>query len=142
MELLLGIFMKNKNPSNSYIENSSRSDRNLEAIFPGKVINLSNKPLWVVETETGSAIAHKLEAQFQSPDNIDCDGVKTISGELISGHASWWKLRDSCTVKIIEQSGNLMIDCKCKLPLISCSPVAENEFGNVTFSSTQWGVPI
>jgi hypothetical protein len=109
-----------------------------QKLFAGKVRNHSRtKALWVVETDTGSAIAHKLSPGRQSPDGVDADGVKAIDGTLISGHGSWWKVRDINTADINDDGAALSINC------LTCSKVGENEFGVVTFDSTEgWGEPL
>jgi hypothetical protein len=103
----------------------------------GQVKNRSDKVLWVVETDTGSAIAHKLAANRQSPSSIDADGFKAVDGTTIDGHTSWVKLTDISTADVSNSGQELNRGC------IACISVDDNEFGNITFSNTDgWGEPI
>ena len=105
----------------------------------GSVINYSSKWLWVVETDSGSAVAHKLAPLHRSPRNVDADGVKAVDGTKISRHSSWWKFR-VFEVEIKDDAPDLKI-IRCIYP--ACKTVEENEFGTVRYdNSTEWGVPL
>lgn len=105
----------------------------------GSVVNISSKTLWVVETDTGSAIAHKLAPNRKSPSTVDADGVKAVDGTPISGlikddHMSWWKVTGVSNANITDANGKLHNDC------LACFPVEENEFGPVVFKNEDgWG---
>ena len=103
----------------------------------GQVKNGSSKELWVVETDSGSAVAHKLDSGRQSPEDIDADGFKAVDGTLIDGHDSWIKINNFSTADVTNNDSQLSRGC------ILCANVEENEFGNVTFDqSSGWGDPI
>lgn len=103
----------------------------------GKVINRSSKILWVVETDTGRAIAHKLYPNKQSPRGVDADGVRPVEDIPISGHKSWWKVIDISTAEIENSSTGLVIDC------LTCRKVENNEFGDIQYDQNEnWGESI
>jgi hypothetical protein len=103
----------------------------------GQVKNHSSKTLWVVETDTGPAIAHKLFPGMESPGTVDADGFRAVDGTLVDGHGSWVKINDFSTADVSNNAAELSRGC------ILCGNVQDNEFGNVTFDqSTEWGVPI
>jgi hypothetical protein len=66
----------------------------------GKVKNHSSVVLWVVETDTGKAIAHILGPHRKSPENTDADGFKRADGKPIYNHSSWWKIYSGTTADI------------------------------------------
>jgi hypothetical protein len=103
----------------------------------GKVINRSSKVLWVVETDTGRASAHKLYPGKKSPRGVDADGVRSVDDFPISGHISWWKVIDISTAEIENGNSELIIDC------LTCRKVDKNEFGDIQYDqSDNWGEPI
>lgn len=103
----------------------------------GQVKNHSAKDLWVVETDSGPAIAHKLEPGRQSPSSVDADGFKSIDGTAIDGHTSWVKILNWSTADVANEGQQLTRGC------ILCSSVGENQFGQVTYDqSSNWGEPI
>ena len=103
----------------------------------GQVKNHSSKTLWVVETDTGPAIAHKLAAGWQSTSSVDADGFRAVDGMPIDGHTSWVKLIDLSTADVTDSRGQLARGC------ILCSSVGDNEFGAVTNNNADgWGEPI
>lgn len=104
----------------------------------GQVKNHSkSKSLWVVETNTGHAIAHKLAPQRKSPNSIDADGMKAVDGTPISGHRSWWKIVNFSTADVEDDGNALTAGC------ILCIRVEEKEFGNITYDeSLRWGEPL
>jgi hypothetical protein len=103
----------------------------------GQVKNHSSKMLWVVETDSGQAIAHKLAPDLQSPGSVDADGFKAGDGTPIDGHTSWVKIRDFSTADVKDSRSQLERGC------FFCEDVEENEFGNVTFDDADaWGEPI
>jgi hypothetical protein len=102
----------------------------------GQVKNHSSRTLWVVETDSGSAIAHKLAGGRQSVGSVDADGFRAIDGTPVDGHTSWVKLVDLSTADVADQGRELTRGC------VLCRNVGDNEFGNVTFdNSTGWGEP-
>lgn len=103
----------------------------------GQVKNHSSKTLWVVETDSGRAIAHKLGPNRQSSRSVDADGFKAVDGTLIDGHGSWVKLVDLSTADVADQGSALTRGC------ILCTNVNDNEFGDVTYDgSSGWGEPL
>ncbi len=68
----------------------------------GHVKNFSSKSIWVLETDSGSAIAHLLKPMFKSPPSVDADAYKREDGKPIEGHKSWWKIYDS-NAEIFDQ---------------------------------------
>lgn len=109
----------------------------------GQVRNYSSKDLWVVETDSGSAIAHKLSPGRQSPASVDTDGVKSIDGTPIDGHNSWWKIEldggGGLIFSDVQNSGSeLKLSCGG-----FCTKQQDGEFGNVAFDNTDnWGTAI
>jgi hypothetical protein len=103
----------------------------------GTVINRSSKVLWVVETDTGRAIAHKLFPNKRSPRRVDADGVRAADQSPISGHGSWWKVLDISTAEIENGSDGTILDC------LTCRKVNDNEFGDIQYDqSDNWGESI
>ncbi len=103
----------------------------------GQVKNGSSRVLWVVETDTGPAIAHKLLPGRKSPSSVDADGFKAVDGTSIDGHTSWVKIRDLSTADVADSGRQLTRGC------ILCFNVGENEFGQVRFDQADgWGEPM
>ncbi len=104
----------------------------------GQVKNHSNnKTLWVVETDTGPAIAHKLGPRRKSPEAVDADGMRAVDGTPISGHTSWWKIIDLSTADVEDDGNQLKAGC------ILCTKVGDDEFGQITYEpSDGWGDPL
>jgi len=103
----------------------------------GSVRNHSSRTLWVVETDTGTAVAHLLEPSQQSPSSVDADGFKAVDGTPIDGHTSWVKIRDISTADVRDSGTELTRGC------MVCSSVTEFEFGTVRFDrSPGWGRPL
>lgn len=80
----------------------------------GSVCNHSSKTLWVVETDSGPAKAHKLGPNMKSPSNIDADGIKTVDGTSINGHTSWWKIRSIANADVYDDSPNNQLIIKSR----------------------------
>src|SRR5262245_23223032 len=85
----------------------------------GTITNRSTEVLWVVETDSGPAIAHKLAPGRRSPSSVDADGVRTVSGKKITAHpsdlgtSSWWKITSVETATVTDGSSPhlfIMID--------------------------------
>jgi hypothetical protein len=104
----------------------------------GAVINYSSKTLWVVNTDSGQAIAHKLATMRRSPKGCDADGFKAVDGTPVNGHTSWVKVTDISTAGVSDgPNGELTRGC------IACYNVDENEFGAVTYMAAEgWGEPL
>lgn len=103
----------------------------------GQVKNHSSKELWVVETDSGPAIAHKLLPGRQSPSRIDADGFRAVDGTPIDGHSTWVKIYDYSTADVRDEDDELTRGC------ILCRNVGEDEFGDVRFDdSPGWGEPV
>ncbi|MBW4489959.1 MAG: hypothetical protein KME12_19425 [Trichocoleus desertorum ATA4-8-CV12] len=102
----------------------------------GIVYNRSSRDVFVVGTDTGSAIAHVLGPGRRSPDNVDIDGVRGRYNQ-ISGWDSWWKIPDPNLPDILDDGGNLKIVCS------ACFRVGDNQFGNITYNyDSGWGLSI
>jgi hypothetical protein len=102
----------------------------------GRVKNYSSKTLWVVETDSGKAIAHRLAPNRQSPAGVDADGFKAVDGTPIDGHTSWIKVTDLSTADVEFKNGEL--DAGCWWPF--CRKVEDDEFGVVAYDYGQgWG---
>ncbi|MGK5090450.1 DUF3892 domain-containing protein [Deltaproteobacteria bacterium TL4] len=87
----------------------------LKRYLKGMVRNHSSKTLWVVETDTGNPIAHKLGSKRKSPKHIDADGFKRFDKKLIDGHSYWWKIYSFSTADIFDWGeGLLTIGIKVK----------------------------
>lgn len=100
----------------------------------GRVRNHSSRTLWIVETDTGSAIAHKLAPGYQSPSSVDADGFRAIDGTPVDGHSSWVKITNLSTADVSDHGSQLTRGC------IVCWNVQDNEFSNVTFDpASGWG---
>jgi hypothetical protein len=104
----------------------------------GQVKNHSSKTLWVVENDSGPAVAHKLAPKKKSPSGTDADGFKAVDGTPVDGHRSWVKIIDLSTADVADKSdGTLARGCYL------CKDVQENEFGPVRYDSAEgWGEPL
>lgn len=108
----------------------------------GRIKNKSKKTVWVVEntsTKGKFAKAHKLGPNRKTPEGIDADAVKAITG-TISGYTGWWKINDLVWATIEGEGGLLKIDA---FPSMGSRKVKENEFGTITYDhSLGWGTAI
>ena len=103
----------------------------------GQVKNHSSKVLWVVENDSGPAIAHKLAPGRKSPKGTDADGFKAVDGTPVDGHTSWVKIVDLSTADVADKNGALTRGC------LLCGNVGENKFGPVRYDpSGGWGQPL
>ena len=103
----------------------------------GQVVNYSSKGLWVLETDSGTPVAHRLAAHSRSPNTIDADAVRTIDGRPISGHASWWKIVDVARGDILDSTEGPIIRCWPRLK------VEDDYFGPYQFNPAEgWGDPL
>ncbi len=103
----------------------------------GKIRNYSLKDLWVVETSTGEAVAHRLRPSWQSPRGLECDGLRAVDGTPIDGHESWIEIIDGSLADVTYHRGALSVDC------ILCWQVEEDEFGPVRYDyAGGWGEPL
>jgi hypothetical protein len=105
----------------------------------GRISNNSDKVLWVVETDTGPAVAHKLLPGFASPPATDADGFRAVDGTLVNGHASWVKVTDLSSANVTSMPDG-SLDRGCIFPF--CRDVNDEEFGPVTFDEAAWGAPL
>src|SRR5688572_26054502 len=87
----------------------------------GHVKNFSSKPVWVLETDSGPAIAHTLKPMFKSPPNIDADAFKRADGKSIDGHKDWWKIYDS-NAELFDRGKDIRVS------IIAKSAVGDDEF--------------
>ena len=100
----------------------------------GAVKNHSTHTLWVVETDTGTAVAHLLAPGYQSPREIDADGFKAVDGTTVDGWSSWVKIRDVSTADVRDHGSDLTRGC------FFCHNVGPTEFGSVRYDrSPRWG---
>ncbi len=103
----------------------------------GQVKNHSSKTLWVIENDSGPAIAHKLAAGKQSPSSVDADGFKAVDGTPVDGHTSWVKIVDLSTADVADKDGALTRGC------ILCYNVQDGEFGPYQLDQSEgWGEPL
>lgn len=103
----------------------------------GQINNHSSKMLWVVETDSGKAVAHRLDPNKRSPPGVDADGFKAVDGTPVDGHTSWVKVTNISTADVKNEGGGLTRGC------VFCWNVQENEFGPVTYdNSPGWGQPL
>lgn len=101
----------------------------------GSIVNDSQHVLWVVETDGGRAVAHRLAPGRRSPPGLDADGVRSVENLAIGGHTSWWKVRDVSVGTVRDEASALVISC------LACSAVEDDEFGTVRFDpAPDWGV--
>lgn len=104
----------------------------------GIVSNKSDVPLWVVETDSGYARAHRLEPGRRSPTLVDADALRAVGGESISAHPSWWKIVNVTRATVRRTpSGALVVEGGPK------SAVGEWEFGKIHVErGAAWGEPV
>ncbi|MEW6058011.1 MAG: DUF3892 domain-containing protein [Bdellovibrionota bacterium] len=106
----------------------------------GRVKNYSSKPIWVVETESGKAIAHLLPPMTKSPPNIDADGFRRVDGKPVQGHKLWWKIYDGSTLEVFDDGTDL------KTSVIRKRAVDDTEFdskGVIIYDrSEKWAVSV
>jgi hypothetical protein len=103
--------------------------------------NYSSYNLWVVETDTGPAIAHLLPSMYRSPFGVDADGVKGYSTS-INGYSGWWKTKAGATADLRDNGGEIALACG---GVGVCYQVPDNEFGggNISYDSTNsWGIHV
>jgi len=89
----------------------------------GQILNHSSIPLFVVETDSGSAIVHVLGPKRKSPKQVDADGFRRLDGETVLLHKDWWKIVDFTTADIWQIGDNLLI------PTSLAIPVSDGYFG-------------
>ena|SRR3989344_748834 len=103
----------------------------------GQVKNFSSKSFWILETDSGKAIAHQLFPMTKSPDNVDADAFRRTDDQPIEGHKSWWKIYDFSIAEIYDEKTGVTISA------ITKTKVNDKEFGKVTYDETSnWGIPI
>ena len=100
----------------------------------GQILNHSAKELFVLETDSGSAVVHRLGPKMKSPENVDADGFKRADGESILLHGSWWKIPDEFKADIYQAADNVLI------PVSVMAPVPDKHFGDYEIrEETGWG---
>lgn len=102
----------------------------------GQIKNFSSKELWVVETESGKAIARRLPPGFKTPPKIDHDAFKRVDKKPIEVHKNWWKIYDVSTAEIFDQGDAVRVSAIAK------TAVNENRFGSPIYKNVVGGLPI
>lgn len=104
----------------------------------GQVKNFSSLSLWVLETETGPPIAHRLLPMMKSPNSIDADAFRRTDNKAIEGHKSWWKIYDFSTAEIFDEKNSVRVSS------ITKTRVNDKEFGDtlIVYDESSWGVPV
>lgn len=100
----------------------------------GQVKNFSSKEFWVLETDSGKAIAHRLPAGYKTPPTVDCDAFKRTDGKLLEGHGNWWKFYDFSTVELFDEKGGAI-----HISALTKTAVDERHFGEPTYERGGWG---
>lgn len=101
----------------------------------GRVINRSSRPLWVLETDSGRPIAHRLEPGCASPSQVDADAFRAVDGTAIDGEGSWIKIYDFVTATIRDAPAGRL----CATGWLR-RPVEEREFGVITYEGGPWDI--
>jgi hypothetical protein len=106
-------------------------------VLEGRVNNHSSRDLWVVETDSGPAIAHLLGPGRRSPESVGADGFRAADGTPVDGHTSWVKVWDGLTADVRDAGAELTRGCAL------CVDRKDGEFGPVRYDSTAgWGSPL
>ena len=90
----------------------------------GQILNHSSKELFVIETDSGPPVVHRLGPKRKSPKNVDADGFRRSDGEPILLHNGWWKVPDFCKADVYQVDENIII------PISIMVPVSDAHFGN------------
>jgi hypothetical protein len=100
----------------------------------GQIINHSEIPLLVLETDSGQVIAHILGAKRKSPESVDADGFRRADGQSIFLHKSWWKIVNFTTADIWQLGKDMLV------PTSLAIPVGDQHFGKIKVGETPgWG---
>jgi hypothetical protein len=99
----------------------------------GRVINRSSRALWVLETDSGTPIAHRLDPGRASPQAVDADAFRAVDGAPIDGQRSWIKIYDFVTATIYDAS-----DDGLRATGWLRRPVEEREFGVIEYEDGPW----
>lgn len=99
----------------------------------GRVVNHTSRPLWVLETDSGRAIAHRLEPGQASPTAIDADAFRSVDGTPIDGEPSWIKIYDFVTAVVRETPTRELVASGWLR-----RPVEEREFGPILYEAGPW----
>jgi hypothetical protein len=103
--------------------------------WAGVVYNHSQKPLYIVETDTGTARVHILGPKRKTPIGLDADGLKRVDGESILGHKNWWKIIPFVSVDIYQVGSNFLA------PVSLIRPVSDQQFGAYKIIENEdWGI--
>lgn len=103
----------------------------------GQIINHSSKALFVIETDSGPAIAHILGPKMKTSNGLDADGFKRADGETLLRHKHWWKIGSGFTANIYQIGSDFL------LPISFAVPVPDQQFGSYTIDrSPGWGVEL
>ena len=100
----------------------------------GQVLNHSSMELYVLETDSGPPVVHRLGPKRKSPVSVDADGFKRADGEKVLLHSGWWKIPDEFKADIYQLGDNVLI------PVSIMAPVPDLHFGNYEIrQETDWG---
>lgn len=100
----------------------------------GQILNHSIKELFILETDSGPPVVHRLGPKRKSPPGVDADGFKRADGESILLHNGWWKIPDDFQADIYQVGDNFLISVSVMLP------VPDRHFGDYEIrQETDWG---
>ena len=105
--------------------------------FKGTVINHSDMELLVLETDSGTALVHRLGPKEKSPKGVDADGFKRRDGKPILGHKGWWKLPGISSTDIYQVGKDII------QPVSLLLPVSDSHFGKYKIEDAlSWGIKV
>lgn len=100
----------------------------------GQILNHSSKELYVLETDSGPPVVHRLGPKRKSPIGVDADGFRRADGESILLHSSWWKIPDDYKADIYQVGDDFLI------PVSVMAPVFDKHFGEYEIrQDADWG---
>ena len=100
----------------------------------GRIYNHTSKDLFVVETDSGPPIVHRLGPHRKSPAAVDADGFRRADGEAILLHKDWSKIPDYVRADIFQVGDDVLI------PVSPMVPVPDKHFGNYEIrDEADWG---
>ena len=120
----------------TYAKNQKiKASCNVRNKWTGVVYNHSQKPLYIIETDTGPACVHILGPKMKTPVGLDADGLKRVDGKSILGHKNWWKIIPLVSVDLYQIRSNFL------LPVSWIRPVSDQQFGPYKIiENGNWGI--